>query len=354
MDPRRNVKLVPLIALVLLSLVGLILLLQMSDKTVPNNRWRGHPTHTALSSKMTITQTVNTFSVIGFDPKTGDLGVAVASKFFAVGAVVPFIKSGVGAIATQSFANTTYGPNGLAQLTVGSHPKDVIQMLTSDDSDKDMRQVGIVDAEGGSATYTGAKCIPWAGGRSGPNYAIQGNILTGEEVVIKMESAFKETEGELADKLMAALEAGDAAGGDSRGKQSAALVVERKGAGYGGFDDRYIDLRVDDQVEPILELRRLYGLKQIVNLEIQAYNYSQKKEYDKAIELMQKVLRIEPDNAAAIYDLACFLSLKGEREDALRNLKRALELDPKLKGLAKGDRDLDNLRELKEFKELIG
>ncbi len=198
-----------------------------------------------------------TFSIVGYDPKTGDLGVAVASKFFAVGAVVPWAKAGVGAVATQSYANTTYGPKGLELLAGGKSPDEVVKALTEDDKQSAQRQVGIVDTKGNTATFTGEKCLMWAGGKTGKNYSAQGNILTSEKVVGVMAEAFEKTEGALAEKLMAALEVGDAAGGDSRGKQSAALLVVRKRGGYGGYNDRYLDLRVDDHAEPIQELRRL-------------------------------------------------------------------------------------------------
>lgn len=200
---------------------------------------------------------VSTFSIVGYDPENGDLGVAVQSKFFAVGAVVPWAEAGVGAIATQSWANTTYGPRGLELLKIGLSAQQTLDHLIKDDSGHATRQVGIVDANGNVADYTGEECHVWAGAASGKNYTAQGNILAGEDVVKAMGSAFEETEGELAEKLMAALFAGQEKGGDKRGQQSAALLVVRKNAGYGGFNDRYIDLRVDDAEKPIEELQRL-------------------------------------------------------------------------------------------------
>jgi uncharacterized Ntn-hydrolase superfamily protein len=198
-----------------------------------------------------------TFSIIGFDPETNELGVAVESKFLSVGAVVPWVESGVGAIATQSWANTTYGPRGLDLLRRGATPNEVIHSLTSDDEHAAERQVGVVDAHGRSATYTGAKCKDWAGGAAGPNYAAQGNILSGQAVVDSMVKTFGQTSGYLADRLVAALRAGQAAGGDRRGQQSAALYIAKPSGGYGGFNDRYVDLRVDDHREPIEELARI-------------------------------------------------------------------------------------------------
>ena len=200
---------------------------------------------------------IATFSIVGYDAATGDLGIAVQSKFFAVGSVVPWAKAGVGAIATQSWANTTYGPNGLKLLKSGLSAEQTLERLIADDPGRTTRQVGIVDAKGQVANYTGDECNAWAGAVSGKHYTAQGNILAGEDVVKAMGKAFEETEDELADKLMAALFAGQEKGGDIRGQQSAALLVVREQSGYGGFNDRYIDLRVDDAEKPIEELQRL-------------------------------------------------------------------------------------------------
>ncbi len=200
---------------------------------------------------------VATFSIVGYDLNNGDLGIAVQSKFFAVGAVVPWAETGVGAIATQSWANTTFGPRGLELLKIGLSAQQTLDHLIKDDSGRKTRQVGIVDANGNVANYTGEECHGWAGAVSGKNYTAQGNILAGQDVVKAMGTAFEKMEGELADKLMAALFAGQENGGDKRGQQSAALLVVRKKGGYGGFNDRYIDLRVDDAEKPIQELQRL-------------------------------------------------------------------------------------------------
>lgn len=203
---------------------------------------------------------VNTFSIVGFDPQTGELGVAVASKFLAAGALVPWAKAGVGAIATQSWVNVGYGKNGLELMAEGKSPQEVIDFLTADDGMKESRQVGMVDVKGRSATFTGSDCFEWAGGIAGENFACQGNILTGENVVKAMAETFQHTSGNLAERLVRALQAGEEAGGDSRGKQSAGLLVVKENGGYGGYDDRYIDLRVDDHTSPCLELERLLNL----------------------------------------------------------------------------------------------
>lgn len=204
--------------------------------------------------------TVATFSIVGCDPAVGELGVAVQSKFIAVGAVVPWARAGVGAVATQAHANTSYGPEGLRHLSEGLSPRETLDRLTGADPEAAHRQVGIVDARGHAATFTGARCNAWAGGRSGANYAAQGNILVSAATVDAMASAFEAATGPLAERLLAALAAGQAAGGDSRGMQSAALLVVREGGGYGGHNDRYLDLHVDDHSSPIEELQRVYEL----------------------------------------------------------------------------------------------
>jgi uncharacterized Ntn-hydrolase superfamily protein len=206
---------------------------------------------------------VATFSIVAYDPDTGDLGVAVQSKFPNVRPVVPWARAGIGAVATQSFANTSYGSRGLALLESGATPQQTIDILTGTDADRESRQVGIVDFKGRSATFTGKQCFDWAGGIAGENFAVQGNILASPQVVENMARAFRETKATLAERLIAALEAGQAAGGDKRGMQSAALLVVRKGGGYGGYDDRFIDISVYDNPQPITELRRLYNLHKL-------------------------------------------------------------------------------------------
>ncbi len=297
--------------------------------------------------------TFGTFSIVAFDSKTGDLGVAVASKFLAVGSVVPYAQAGVGAIATQSFANTTYGPKGLALLKKGMTPQQVLKQLLAADKDREHRQVGIVDAKGRAAAFTGKKCLPWAGHIVGRGYAVQGNILAGEQVVRAMAQAFEKAEGELAERLLAALEAGEAAGGDARGKQSAALLVVRKGGGYGGFDDRYIDLRVDDHPEPVKELRRLLSIKLAWSRLFDAARWRQKGNLKKAAEVLQQAIQRYPDQAVLHYDLACYLALLNQKEYAINALEKALKLDPSLKALAVKDEDLKGLHKDPRFEELV-
>ena len=203
---------------------------------------------------------VSTFSIVGFDLETEALGVAVQSKFLAVGAIVPWARAGVGAVATQALANYNYGPRGLDLMERGKTAQETLETLISTDDEREQRQAGVVDAEGRAATFTGDECFEWAGGMTGENYAAQGNILVGRETVAAMARTFEEAGGDLASRLLAALDAGQEAGGDSRGRQSAALLVVREDGGYGGDNDRVLDLRVDDHPEPIRELIRLRDL----------------------------------------------------------------------------------------------
>ena len=207
-----------------------------------------------------VTKIIATFSIVGLDPETNSLGVAVQSKFLAVGSVVPWARAGVGAVATQAMANYNYGPHGLELMARGKTADETVEGLTLADEDREHRQVGAVDARGRAATFTGSECFEWAGGVTGEYFAAQGNILVGDETVEAMAKTYTETQGDLATRLLSALDAGQAAGGDSRGKQSAALLVVREGGGYGGDNDRVVDLRVDDHPDPIKELMRIRDL----------------------------------------------------------------------------------------------
>jgi uncharacterized Ntn-hydrolase superfamily protein len=202
----------------------------------------------------------STFSLVGRDPATGELGVVVASKYLAVGSAVPWADAKVGAIATQSYVNVTFGPEGLALLTKGNSPKETLDLLLAKDSGKDFRQVGLLNIKSEPVAFTGPKCMPWAGHKTGKHFAAQGNLLAGPEVVGNMAKAFEETKGSLAKRLYEALKAGDDAGGDKRGRQSAAILVVKPNGGPNGFGDRWVDLRVDDHPEPVKELLRLLEL----------------------------------------------------------------------------------------------
>ncbi|TLS35809.1 DUF1028 domain-containing protein [Pseudalkalibacillus caeni] len=235
---------------------------------------------------------IATFSIVGYDPETKELGIAVQSKFLGVGAVVPWAKAGVGAVATQSYANISYGENGLKLMAEGKSAEETIKILTEDDEERELRQVGIVDGNGNPATFTGKDCYDWAGGVTGKHYAAQGNILVGKETVENMGKTFEETEGPLSERLLKALDAGQEAGGDSRGKQSAALLIVKEKGGYGGYNDRAVDLRVDDHPEPIKELIRIYHLHQLYFSETKEENVV-KIEGDIKAELIQQLERLE-------------------------------------------------------------
>jgi uncharacterized Ntn-hydrolase superfamily protein len=206
---------------------------------------------------------IHTFSIVACDPKTGEIGVAVASKFLAVGSIVPWARANVGAVATQSFANTGFGPDGLRLLAEGKTAQETLSILLEGDEGRDWRQVGIVDRHGNAAAFTGKLCHDYAFHHIGEGFTCQGNLLAGPEVLDAMAIAYQYAKGDLADKLLAALIAGDEAGGDKRGKQGAALYVVKEKGAYDGHIDRYVDLRVDDHPSPTYELKRLLKLHRL-------------------------------------------------------------------------------------------
>lgn len=201
-----------------------------------------------------------TFSIVAYDPKNNEWGVAVQSKFVAVGSIVPYAKAKVGAIATQAYANTSYGPNGLALLEKGLTAEETIQRLIKDDEKKEERQVGIVDSFGNAASFTGSECFDWAGHIVGKNFSCQGNILASEEVVKAMAKAFETTRGDLIEKFFAVLDAGQEAGGDRRGRESAAILIVKEKGAYDGGTDNYINIRVDEHPTPIKELKKVFEI----------------------------------------------------------------------------------------------
>jgi uncharacterized Ntn-hydrolase superfamily protein len=205
----------------------------------------------------------STFSIVACDLDERAWGVAVASKFPAVGAIVPWAQADAGAVATQAYANTSFGPRGLALMASGLSAQETLSRFLEHDGDREQRQVGLVDAHARPATFTGSGCFEWAGGRTGPGYAIQGNILVGEQVVKEMEKAFLETKDSLPYRLYAALLAGDRSGGDRRGRQSAAIYVAKPVGGYGGYTDRWIDYRVDDHEDPVPRLGELLEMHEL-------------------------------------------------------------------------------------------
>ncbi|MEP6977467.1 MAG: DUF1028 domain-containing protein [Thermoleophilia bacterium] len=304
-----------------------------------------------------------TYSIVGADLEAGEVGCAVQSKYFAVGAVVPWAKAGVGAVATQAAGVAAYGARVLEQLEAGAEPAEALRLVLADDEARETRQLGVVTADGRAASFTGSECNEWAGDVQGAAFAAQGNILAGSEVVAEMERAFEKTDGPLAERLMAALEAAEAAGGDRRGRQSAAIVVERAGAASEGREtrrlsegvDRVVDLRVDDHPEPIEELRRLLGIHTSWRLASEAMAFYERKDFDGGIELMRAGLQRASDpSGGLLYQLACFESLAGQREAALEHLRGAIEADPRWRADARADSDFEAIRDDPQLQELLG
>ena len=297
-----------------------------------------------------------TYSIVAVDTATGEVGVAVQSKYFCVGAVVPWARAGVGAVATQAAGVAGYGPRILELLAAGLEPSAAIEQALADDSARATRQLGVVDASGRSASYTGAECNDWAGDLQGDGFAVQGNILAGEAVVQGMASAFRESEGALADRLMAALEAAEVAGGDRRGRQSAAMIVERAGSASSRREgiDRILDLRVDDHPEPIEELRRLLGIWERWHVALASYELYEAGDYAGAIEATDRALERLGDDALLLYNRACYASLAGHRDDALDALRRALELDASMLEMARTDATLRRSPPIPSFYDWSG
>jgi uncharacterized Ntn-hydrolase superfamily protein len=297
-----------------------------------------------------------TYSIVGADLEAGEVGCAVQSKYFAVGAVVPWAKAGVGAVATQAACVAAYGRRVLEQLEAGAEPAEALRLVLADDEARETRQLGVVTADGRAASFTGSECNEWAGDVQGAGFAAQGNILAGSAVVAEMERAYEKTDGPLAERLMAALEAAEAAGGDRRGRQSAAIVVEHAGAGAASREqvDRIVDLRVDDHPEPIEELRRLLGIHANSRLASEAMAFYERKDFEGGIELMLRGVEGRADpSGVLLYQLACFESLAGKRDAAVEHLSAAIEADPSWREEARADSDFDALREDPALQELL-
>lgn len=277
--------------------------------------------------------TVSTFSIVAIDPSNGDLGVAVASRYFSVGAVVPWAMAGVGAVATQADVNVGYGPQGIDLLRQGLSAPQVLEKLRAEDTfeDKEGRQVAIVDAQGRIATYTGPNAPHWAGDRQGKTWSAQGNILVGPQVPEAMGRAFDATQGELAEKLYAALKAGDDAGGDSRGRQSASMLVVRKQGGRNINNDRYIYINVDDNPQPFAELRRLLDLNLAYLYENEADRLLSAHKSKEALAAATTAVRYSPNRPDSHIALGLLEYLSGNKEAALEELLRAKKMDPDFK-----------------------
>ena len=285
-----------------------------------------------LTALPLIAADVNTFSIVAYDPVNGDWGVTVASRYFSVGAVVPWAEAGVGCIATQANVNVGYGPRGLELLRQGLSAKEVLAKLLAEDQfpPTDGRQVAIVDRNGQIAAYTGPTAQNWAGDKQGKNWSVQGNILAGPQVVEAMGRAFESTEGELAEKLYAALKAGDEAGGDRRGKQSASMLIVRKGGGRNINNDRYLYLNVDDNPQPIPELRRLLDMNLSMNWQQKMGTLLSKNDSKGAREAAAKVAHYAP-SANAYVSLGAMDYNLGDKPAALADFRKALEMDPNVR-----------------------
>jgi uncharacterized Ntn-hydrolase superfamily protein len=249
---------------------------------------------------------LSTFSIVAWDLTSQAWGIAVASKFPAVGAIVPWAKAKAGAVATQATANTTFGPRGLEMMMSGLSAESTLKKLIASDRDREHRQVGLVDAKGESASFTGKSCMEWAGSLNGPGYAVQGNLLAGAGVIQKMERTFLDAKGELPERLFAALDAGNLAGGDRRGRQSAAILVVKPNGGYGGHNDRWVDYRVDDHLNPVSQLGELLELHRL------HFGRSPKSAHIKldgaVLQDIQKIMK----------GLGYYTSVNGEYDDATR------------------------------------
>lgn len=296
-----------------------------------------------------------TFSICAADRASGEVGCAVESRYFAVGSIVPWAKAGVGAVATQAAGVAAFGPRMLALLEEGLSPDEALAGVLAGDENRESRQLGVVAADGRSAAHTGSECLGWAGHRIGEGYAIQGNILAGEAVVSEMERAFLETTGPLASRLVSALEAGQLAGGDSRGQQSSAIVVERVGASVRSRDgiDRICELRVEDHPEPINELRRLLGIHVVWDALRRASVFHTSGQYEDGVAVLHEALTDYGEDAVLLYDLACFECLAGDTESALAHAGRSLELDPGLAAAIVSDLDFAALAGDPRFRALV-
>jgi uncharacterized Ntn-hydrolase superfamily protein len=270
----------------------------------------------------------NTFSIVARDPVTGDIGVAVQSHWFSVGSIVTWAEPGVGAVATQAFAEPSYGPKGLALMRDGVPPADAIAQLTAADSQQASRQLGFVDALGRVASHTGAKCIAFASSKVGDGYAVQANIMSNDKVVPAMAQAYETTKGDLTDRMLAALEAAQAAGGDLRGCQSAAMLVVSGKRSETPWLEKKIDLRIEDTAKPLVELRRLVTLARAYDHMNQGDVALEKKDIDAASNHYATAQRMVPDNVEMAFWAGVTLAGGGKYEAGLPMVRRAIVADP--------------------------
>jgi uncharacterized Ntn-hydrolase superfamily protein len=281
-----------------------------------------------------IIEIVATFSIVAYEPETGAMGCAVQSRYFAVGAVVCWGEAEVGVVATQANVNVGYGPKGLSLLREGLSAQQVVDRLFAEDTfpGKDGRQLAVVDARGGIAVHTGSAANAWAGHKKGANFSAQGNILAGAAVVDAMASAFESAGTSFAEKLVTALEAGQAAGGDSRGQQSAAILVVQKGAGRNINNDVAVRLHVDDHPAPIAELRRLLNVQLAMNALFQSRRLLTEKKMDEAFAAARKAVELWPTASDPYLNLGLLAYTNGDKAEALAALKKGKDLNPLFRG----------------------
>jgi len=300
--------------------------------------------------------TVSTFSIVAIDPQTGEMGVAVASRYFSVGSVVPWAMADVGAVATQANVNVGYGQQALDLLRQGLTAPEVLKKILADDKfeGKDGRQVAIVDAKGNVAAYTGPNAPKWAGDRQGKTWSAQGNILVGPQVPEAMGKAFDATQGELAEKLFAALKAGDSAGGDARGRQSASMLVVKKQGGRNINNDRYIYINVDDNPDPFAELRRLLDLNLSYNYGDLMFKAMDAGNMQKARAASEKAVQYAPSRAGGHMTLAFLDYFTGDKAAALNEFGKARTIDPKnFDKQWKEELDFDRFKPMASDKEFL-
>jgi uncharacterized Ntn-hydrolase superfamily protein len=297
---------------------------------------------------------LGTFSIVARDPATGELGMAVQSKAFGAGNRATTIKGGVAVVAHQASANPMYGTLGLELLAAGMTPKDALDFMLRGDEGRDRRQVVILDAQGRSAGWSGPETNDWKGHACGTNYCAQGNILTGPEVVQAMVRSFESSAGPLPERLMAALDAAQAAGGDARGMQSGALVIAKPLAGSGGFSDRVLDIRVDDHRTPLVELRRLLNLWRSGQILSDANRVLTEGDVQSAVAAAQKATQLSPENDNAWVALAHMRLRAGQQAGALEALRKAIELNPTNARRLPLNENFKSLRDHPEFRKLTG
>jgi uncharacterized Ntn-hydrolase superfamily protein len=279
------------------------------------------------------TRPVHTYSIVARDAKTGEMGVAVQSHWFAIGPVVPWAEAGVGAVATQSFVDASYGKLGLDLMRVGRAAPDALKGLVAADLNRDVRQVAMIDSQGRVAVHTGSKCIPMAGHQMGPGYSVQANLMLNDKVWPAMSRAFESAEGDLAERMLVALEAAQTAGGDIRGKQSATLIVVAAKPSGKPWDDRKFDLRVDDHADPVVELRRLVKLQRAYNLMNEGDLAVERKDHEGALRAYAGAEALVPGNAEMIYWYAVALVNMKRVDESLPLFAKVFATDPNWKTL---------------------